>query len=143
MGTVTHEHRVPLVILGRIGPWAGRLSIGAVWLYQGLWNKLLARSAHQAAIISAVAGPSSARRVVLAVLGVAEVLLSTWVIAGWRPRACAGVQTVVLIAMNTGGLLWARDQIPDPGAMIVQNVAFLLLVWLVAQDMSFRHVHPS
>jgi hypothetical protein len=35
----------------------------------------------------------------------------------------------MLVAMNTTGLLWARDKIPDAGGMIVQNIAFAVFVW--------------
>jgi S-adenosylmethionine:diacylglycerol 3-amino-3-carboxypropyl transferase len=34
--------------------------------------------------------------------------------------------------MNGGGLLWGREHIADPGAMITQNLAFLTLAWIVA-----------
>jgi hypothetical protein len=29
--------------------------------------------------------------------------------------------------MNAGGLLWARELIPDPAGLVLQNVAFLTL----------------
>lgn len=41
-------------------------------------------------------------------------------------------QTALLIGMNSGGLLYARQLIPDPGGMVVKNFAFLLLAWVVA-----------
>jgi hypothetical protein len=34
--------------------------------------------------------------------------------------------------MNIGGLVWARETIIDAGGMIIQNLAFLALVWVVA-----------
>jgi hypothetical protein len=44
--------------------------------------------------------------------------------------------------MNVGGLLYARDSIADPGAMITQNFAFLALVWVVAcRDAARREQH--
>ena len=36
--------------------------------------------------------------------------------------------------MNSGGLIWAWHLIPDPVGMIVQNIAFLVLVWIASED---------
>jgi S-adenosylmethionine:diacylglycerol 3-amino-3-carboxypropyl transferase len=44
------------------------------------------------------------------------------------------VQTLLLVAMNVGGLVWGREQIADPAGMLVQNLAFLALVWLNASE---------
>jgi hypothetical protein len=49
-------------------------------------------------------------------------------------RQAATVQTALLAAMNSGGLIWAWHLIPDPGGMIVQNFAFLVLVWIASED---------
>ena len=72
-------------------------------------------------------------------IGAIEVAIAIWVLVGAAPIAAAGVQTVLLVAMNVGGLLWARDSIADPGAMITQNFAFLALVWVVACRDAARH----
>jgi hypothetical protein len=48
------------------------------------------------------------------------------------PVLCAIAQTLLLVALNGNGLLWARRLIPDPGGMIVKNFAFLVLVWVCA-----------
>jgi len=110
-----------------------RLAVALVWLYQGLWCKLLGRCPGHRAIVEAVpglAGPTGA--VVLIGLGTIETGLAVWVLSGWRPRWAAVAQTLLLIGMNGGGLLWGREHIADPGALITQNLAFLTLVWLVA-----------
>ena len=49
-------------------------------------------------------------------------------------RQAATVQTALLAAMNSGGLIWAWHLIPDPVGMIVQNFAFLVLVWIASED---------
>jgi len=116
-----------------------RISIALVWLYQGLWCKVLARAPHHLAVISAVpfVGPVGGR-VALVLLGVAECLLGAWVLTGWEMRWAAIVQTVLLAAMNAGGVIWARQLIPDPAGMILQNFAFVLLIWTAAEGR--RHV---
>ncbi len=49
-------------------------------------------------------------------------------------RQAAIVQTVLLVAMNAGGLIWAWRLIPDPPGMILQNFAFLMLIWVATED---------
>jgi SAM-dependent methyltransferase len=110
-----------------------RLAVALVWLYQGLWCKLLGRCPGHRAIVEAVPGLAGrAGMIVLAGLGTIEAGLALWVLSGWRPRWAAAAQTLLLADMNGGGLLWGREHIADPGALITQNLAFLTLVWLVA-----------
>jgi SAM-dependent methyltransferase len=110
-----------------------RLAVALVWLYQGLWCKLLGRCPGHQAIVQAVPGLTGrAGAIVLAGLGTIEVGLAVWVLSGWRPRLAATAQTLLLVGMNGGGLLWGREHIADPGAMITQNLAFLTLAWVVA-----------
>ncbi len=110
-----------------------RLAVALVWLYQGLWCKVLGRCPGHQAIVEAVPGmDAQTAALALAGIGAVEVGLAVWVISGWRPRLAALAQTLLLAGMNGGGLLWGREHIADPGAMIVQNVAFLTLAWMVA-----------
>jgi hypothetical protein len=119
----------PLTVL----QWA----VAAVWLYEGLWCKVLGRSPHEFAVIAAA--PMMGPRVgplFLRSLGVVECLLALWVISGWRPYGAALAQTSLLAALNTGGILWSRHLIPDPAGMVIKNFAFLVLAWVAAAQAS-------
>jgi hypothetical protein len=111
-----------------------RLSIALVWLYQGFWCKVCGGSPAHVAVISSVPliGPEFGR-IALIALGLGESCIAVWVLLGRRMRQAAIVQTVLLIAMNSGGLIWAWRLIPDPVGMILQNFAFLLLIWVSAE----------
>ncbi|HTT41336.1 MAG TPA: DoxX-like family protein [Burkholderiales bacterium] len=113
--------------------WLIRAAVAAVWLYEGLWCKLLRGQPHELKVVEAVPhlGPA-AGAVFLRVLGVAEVALAAWALSAIAPLQCAAAQTLLLIALNGGGLLWARHIIHDPAGMIVKNSAFLVLVWVAA-----------
>jgi hypothetical protein len=113
--------------------WLIRCAVAAVWLYEGLWCKLLGREKHQLEIVHAVPryGPG-AGAAFLKLLGAVEVGVALWALSGARPVPCAIAQTLLLGALNTGGLLWARRLIHDPGGMVVKNFAFLVLVWVSA-----------
>jgi hypothetical protein len=113
----------PLILL--------RAGVAAVWLYEGLWCKLLGRVPSQVAVASSVpwVGPRRAAAI-LRLLGLAEVAIAVWVVAGAFPEACALIQTLLLVTLNASGLVWGRQAIHDPAGMVVENVAFLLLVWV-------------
>ena len=108
-----------------------RSAVAAVWLYEGLWCKLLGRAPLQVRVVESVPklGPSIGR-IFLTTLGIVEVLLAAWVMSGVYPGTCAIIQTVLLIVLNLNGLLWARHIIHEPAGMIVKNIAFLVLVWI-------------
>ncbi|HEU5458518.1 MAG TPA: DoxX-like family protein [Terracidiphilus sp.] len=108
-----------------------RSAIAAVWLYEGLWCKVLGRLPSQLEVVSAV--PRIGVRFGLAflkTLGVLEALIAVWAFSGIAPAACAVTQVVLLIALNGNGLLWARHRIHDPAGMVIKNLAFLVLVWI-------------
>ena len=109
-----------------------RLPLALVWLYQGLWCKLLDRTPHQAAIVAGL--PYLNARVLLISIGAIECALAIWIIGGRYTRLTAMAQTVLLAVMNAGGLLFAANLIPDPVGMLLQNAAFLTLAWIVAGE---------
>jgi hypothetical protein len=110
-----------------------RAAIAFVWLYQGLWCKLLGRAPHHRKIVGTVPFLSSSQaQQALAALGSLECVLAAWVMSGWRAQEAALTQTLLLGAMNAAGLFWARNLIPDPAGMMIQNFAFLVLAWLAA-----------
>jgi uncharacterized membrane protein YphA (DoxX/SURF4 family) len=113
--------------------WLIRAAIAGVWLYEGLWCKLLGGEKRQITVVEAV--PRWGRKVgplFLKALGVVEVALGLWALSGVAPLPCALAQTVLLVTLNANGLLWARHIIHDPAGMVVKNFAFLVLGWVAA-----------
>jgi DoxX-like family len=114
-------------------PWLVRSAIALVWLYEGLWCKLLGRRPSQQRIVEAVPflGPAWAPGFLKA-LGLVECGLGLWVLSGWEPVWAAATQTVLLLAMNANGLIFARRFIHDPAEMVVKNAALIVLMWVAA-----------
>jgi uncharacterized membrane protein YphA (DoxX/SURF4 family) len=108
-----------------------RCSVAAVWLYEGLWCKILGKVASQVDVVKAVPrlGPAFGSAF-LKLLGVVECLLAIWVMLGIMPGICAVTQTALLVVLNANGILWARQIIREPAGMIIKNLAFLMLVWI-------------
>jgi hypothetical protein len=120
-------------------PWLIHVAVSCVWLYEGLWCKLLNGEPRQVQVVEAVPryGPRIGV-VFLKLLGVTEVGLAIWALSDIAPLVCALVQIVLLIALNVCGLLWARHIIHDPAGMVVKNFAFLVLVWVSASLPAWR-----
>jgi len=110
-----------------------RIAIASVWIYQGFWCKLLGHAPHHQKIMETAPclGAFRARQALFA-LGVLECVIAAWVLSGIRAREAAMIETLLLLSMNAAGLLWAHRLILDPVGMLLQNIVFLLLAWIVA-----------
>lgn len=113
-----------------------RVAIALVWLYQGMWCKVLGRvPRHEAVVVTVLFLSAAQAHAALLVLGVVECGLAGWVLSGKLARGAALVQTGLLVAMNAGGAVWASRVIPDPLGMLFHNFAFLLLAWVAAGEL--------
>lgn len=113
--------------------WLVRVAVAAVWLYEGLWCKLLGGDPNQLAVVQAV--PRWGPRVgaaFLKALGVVETAMAVWVLSQVSPVHCAIAQTALLVTLNVNGVVWSRRLIHDPAGMVVKNFAFLVLAWVAA-----------
>jgi uncharacterized membrane protein YphA (DoxX/SURF4 family) len=112
-----------------------RIPVALVWFYQGLWNKVLGRAPHEEHIVGSLPflTPSAAHALFFSI-GAVECVLAVWVLSGWRPKLAAWAQITLLVVMNAGGLLWGRQFIPDAAGLIIQNLAFIALIVVVAQE---------
>jgi hypothetical protein len=113
--------------------WLVRGAVATVWLYEGLWCKLLGGDPNQLTVVESV--PRLGPRIgalFLRALGVVEVALGAWALSGWLPVYCAIAQTALLVSLNANGIAWARHHIHDPAGMVVKNFAFLVLAWVSA-----------
>lgn len=113
--------------------WLVHVAVAAVWLYEGLWCKLLGGDPNQLAVVQAV--PRWGLRVgaaFLKALGAVEVAMGVWALSGREPLYCAIAQTALLATLNLNGILWSRRLIHDPAGMVVKNFAFLVLAWVAA-----------
>lgn len=113
--------------------WLIRIAVASVWLYEGLWCKLLRGEPREFEVVKAVPryGPRFGVPFLM-VLGAVELAIALWVLSGLAPLVCAISQTVLLVSLNANGLLWARHLIHDPRGMLVKNFAFLVLAWVSA-----------
>jgi len=90
-------------------PWLVQAAVAGVWVYEGLWCKILGRSENELRVVKAV--PRYGEKFGPAFL---------------------------LVALNGNGLLWSRRHIHDPAGMVFKNFAFLVLAWVNAGLAAFR-----
>jgi len=113
--------------------WLLQAAVAAVWLYEGFWCKVLARNRHEFEVVEQVPFlAASTAHMLLRVLGIVETALGVWVLAGWQPIGAAIAQTALLVGLNSAGIYFSRQRIPDPAGMLVKNAAFLVLAWVTA-----------
>lgn len=109
--------------------WWLRFGIAGVWLYQGLWHKVIAlEDRHRRIMVSALG--ESLGTMALPGLGLLEAAIGLAVLWRSMPKVLTWAQIGLLVVMNGGGLLFASADIPDPVGMITMNLVFAAAVWL-------------
>jgi hypothetical protein len=120
--------------------------VAGVWLYHGLFNKLLHGSPRHLAIVQSIPGlESRIGEIVLMLVGAAEVAIAVWVLSDRRPVLAAAVQTIAILSMNLIELTWARAHLVWPAGLLPANLVFLGVVWYSAgwSPRLYRHRrHP-
>ena len=108
--------------------FAAQFGIGAVWVFHGLYSKILNGIPRHRLIVGRILGKKRALAATRTI-GLLELLLGMWAIADWHPMWCAGVQTAAIVAMNFLEILLARELLISAPGMAVLNLGFLSLVW--------------
>lgn len=109
-----------------------RLMLGAIWLYNGLWLKIVAVSPEHLAIISGLrAGPLIEPHMLLTLIGVGETLLAFGVWSGLYYQFVSWFQLAVLLAMNSVAILFSGT-IQEPVQLLFQNLPLLFCMLIAA-----------
>ena len=110
---------------------AAQVLIGSVWVFHGLYSKILNGIPRHRLIVGRILGEANAG-LATKVIGLLEVLLGVWVFIGWQPVMCAVIQTAALVSMNTLEIILAGELLISAVGMVILNLGFLSLVWLWA-----------
>ncbi len=112
--------------------------IGGVWIFHGLYSKILDGIPRHKLIVGRILGESFAD-VATVMIGVMEILLGCWVILGKHRKINASIQTLGLVSMNTLEIIIAKDLLISAAGMVALNLCFIALIWWWAT----RENHPS
>jgi len=105
-----------------------QIAIGSVWVFHGLYSKILNGIPRHRLIIGKILGNGKAP-IATRTIGTLELLLGIWAFTGWQPVWCASVQTAAIVAMNFLEILLARELLISGIGMLILNFGFLTLVW--------------
>lgn len=105
-----------------------QIVIGMVWVFHGLYSKILNGIPRHQLIVGRVLGERIARPATKAI-GCLEVLLGLWVFTGIARVECAVVQTLVIVGMNTVEIILAGDLLISAMGMVMLNFGFLAVIW--------------
>jgi hypothetical protein len=109
-----------------------QIAIGCVWIFHGLYSKVLNGIPRHRQIVERVLGKNvghSATRRLAFWSGVRDLGFQRWQRVG-----CAGVQTLAIAGMNTLEIIFAADLLISAVGMVFLNLGFLALVWLWAMS---------
>ena len=91
--------------------------LAAVWLYNGLWLKILSVDPHHARIVASTLGHPAW----LTAIGAGETLLALGILSGRASRWVNGFQLILLAVMNAVGIL-CSGQIEKPAGLVISNL---------------------
>jgi hypothetical protein len=102
--------------------------IGSVWVFHGLYSKILNGIPRHQSIVGKVLGKRLACPATK-VIGGLEILLGVWAFTGLARFECAGVQTVAIVGMNALEVLLAREFLISAIGLVILNLCFLTMIW--------------
>jgi len=105
-----------------------QILIGSVWVFHGLYSKILNGIPRHRMIVAKILGSANARSATLAI-GFLELLLGVWVFTGWYSAPCAVIQTAAIISMNMLEIALAAELLISAIGMVALNMGFLALIW--------------
>lgn len=110
-----------------------RLALAIVWLYNGLWLKVIATDAHHLAIVTALGiEPYISPLFILKAIGCCETLLAAGILSGLLFRFVSYFQIFILLLMNTLGIMFGSGTIQNPAGLIVSNLPTLICCLFIA-----------
>lgn len=108
-----------------------RIFIASVWIFHGLFSKILDGIPRHREIAGKILGEGVAD-FATPTIGLLEILLGCWVLSGIYRRTCASVMTLALISMNTLEIIIARELLISAAGMVVLNLCFIGMIWFWA-----------
>ncbi len=119
-----------------------RAVMASVWLYNGLWLKLLARDPHHVAIVNATFRDPHLAGQMLSGIGLAEAALAIAILLGAAGRWVNGVQIVAVLVMNAVAIFFSGE-IPHPLGLIVSNLPLVACALAIVRFGPGRFTFPS
>lgn len=102
--------------------------IAGMWLWNGLFCKILNLVPRHQQIVAGILGEEYSRPLIIAI-GLAEIFMAIWILSGIRSRLNAVLQISVVAVMNVLEFLWVPDLLLWGRVNSFFAVVFILLVY--------------
>ena len=112
--------------------FAIRVVLASIWLYNGLWLKVIALDPHHLDILRSV-GNGTDPVFLSRLLGSCETLLGCGILSGLLYRFVSYFQIGVILLMNVIGSIFGGGTIPHPFGLIISNLPTIMCALIVAQ----------
>jgi len=111
-----------------------RCVLALIWLYNGLWLKILHVDPHHLEIVQAVFQVSVNQAAnFLNIIGGLETLLGIGILSGLFYRFVNYFQVFILILMNSVGIVSGEGSISNPAGLLIMNFPTILCAIIVAR----------
>ncbi|RYG64212.1 hypothetical protein EON80_19665 [bacterium] len=112
-----------LVTTKQLNRWylGARFCAGGVWLYEGLWMKILRPDPHELDIVRHFSFLGLGGADLMKGIGALECLLALGFFSGLIPRSVGIVGSVALLAMNLTGIFAGGGTIAAPLGLLIKN----------------------
>jgi uncharacterized membrane protein YphA (DoxX/SURF4 family) len=120
-----------------------RITLGVVWIYEGLVPKILFLRPDQIDLVQRSGIVWRSPQFTLQMLGLAQVAVGLWLLAGVRERAAVATATLsmaILVVLVASGNPW---MLTDPYGALVKDfclIACAVTVWLLAPNAAVAKV---
>ena len=108
--------------------WLLRGVVALVWIYEGLWLKVIRQAPHELQVVASVGIGWLPPKTLLFLIGSGETLLGIGVLTGLYARFLAWFQILLLLAMNAVGIVFGHGSISDPAGLLIHNLPFLACI---------------
>ncbi|MBX7058938.1 MAG: DoxX-like family protein [Leptospirales bacterium] len=119
-----------------------RWIVASVWIFHGVYSKLLHQIPRHEGIVARILGPDVAPMLTLGI-GAAEAAMGLWVLSGRWPKLCATLQSLIIPTMNGLEIVLARDLLWNAPAMVLLNLLLLCAAWFAASGVRPRTAPPD
>ncbi len=116
-----------------------RLTLGAIWLYQGTVPKWLGQGAFELDIVERSGLWLVSPEWMMAAVGIPETFIAVWLLSGWQPRFAALAATTCMLTLQAL-VVWVEPSLLiGPFGGLTKNWALIALAWMVWTGESSKH----
>ncbi|HEY9731309.1 MAG TPA: DoxX-like family protein [Drouetiella sp.] len=112
--------------------FAIRVVLASIWIYNGLWLKVILLDEHHLAILRSVGNGLDAV-VLCRAIGSCETLLACGILSGLFYRFVSYFQIGIILLMNVIGSLFGGGTIAHPFGLIISNLPTIMCALIVAR----------